>query len=109
MTARPPVPCSRLVSIRGDLENQVRSLFKEGGLFPRATRGPFRTQILRLRDDNHGLRPIIEGSLTVHKVVEEQQAVPDKRVRTAAKADETTRRMMSVPGVGAATALVFCQ
>ena len=31
----------------------------------------------------------------------------DKRVRAAAKADETTRRLMSVPGVGVVTALAF--
>jgi transposase len=31
----------------------------------------------------------------------------DKRVRQAAKKDETTRRLMSVPGVGVVTALAF--
>jgi transposase len=31
----------------------------------------------------------------------------DQRVRMQAKADETTRRLMSVPGVGVVTALAF--
>jgi transposase len=99
---------ARLVSIRRDLENQVRCLLKEIGLlFPRAIRGPFRTKVLALLDDKHVLRPIVEGLLAVHEQVEKQQAVLDKRVRTEAKADETTRRLMSVPGVGVVTALTF--
>jgi hypothetical protein len=34
-----------------------------------------------------------------------QQAALDKSVRQEAKADETTRRLMSVPGMGVVTAL----
>lgn len=99
---------SRLVSIRRDLENQVRSLLKEVGLlFPRAIRGPFRSQVLRLVDHKHFLRPIVDGLLTIHEQVEEQQAVLDGRVRKEAKADDTTQRLMSVPGVGVVTALAF--
>ncbi|MCW3476231.1 IS110 family RNA-guided transposase [Limobrevibacterium gyesilva] len=99
---------SRLVCIRRDLENQVRSLLKEIGLlFPRAIGGPFRTHVLRLLDDKHVLRSIVEGLLAVHQQVEEQQAVLDKRVRMEAKSDETIQRLMSVPGVGVVTALAF--
>ena len=53
------------------------------------------------------LRSIVEGLLAVHEQVEAQQAALDKRVRTEAKADEMTRRLMSVPGVGVVTALAF--
>ena len=99
---------SRLVSIRRDLENQVRSLLKEVGLlFPRAIGSRFRTHVLGLLEEQHVLRPIIEGLLTIHEQVEQQQAALDKRVRHEAKADETTRRLMSVPGVGVVTALAF--
>jgi len=99
---------SRLVGIRRDLENQVRSLLKETGLlFSRAIGGQFRSRVLQLVDPGHVLRPIVEGLLAVHEQVQEQQAVLDKRVRDAAKADETTRRLMSVPGVGVVTALAF--
>lgn len=99
---------SRLVSIRRDLENQVRSLLKEVGLlFPRAIGRQFRTHVLGLIDEKHILRSIVEGLLAVHEQVEEQQTALDKRVRTEAKADETTRRLMSVPGVGVVTALAF--
>jgi transposase len=53
------------------------------------------------------LRPVIDGLLAVHEEVETQQAVLDKRIRVVARADETTRRLMSVPGVGVITALAF--
>src|ERR1700752_3764432 len=55
---------SRLVSIRRDLENQVRSLLKEHGLlFPRAIGKQFRIRVCQLVDDEHMLRPIIDGLL----------------------------------------------
>jgi transposase len=99
---------SRLVSIRRNLENQVRSLLKECGLlFPRAIGGQFRTRVRQLVDDGHMLRSVIDGLLAVHEEVETQQAVLDKCVRAEARADETTRRLMSVPGVGVVTALAF--
>ena len=53
------------------------------------------------------LRSIVEGLLAVHEQVEQQQVVLDKRVRSEAKADQTARRLMSVPGVGVVTALPF--
>jgi transposase len=99
---------SRLVSIRRDLENQVRSLLKEIGLlFPRAIGSQFRTHVLRLLGEEHVLRSIVEGLLAVHAQVEEQQTALDKRVRMEAKSDATTRRLMSVPGVGVVTAVAF--
>src|ERR1700709_153613 len=102
------VAASRLVSIRRDLENQVRSLLKELGLlFKGAIGRQFRTHVLSLLDEKHVLRSIVEGLLGVHEKVEEQQAALDKSVRTDAKSDEAPRRLMIVPGVGVVTALAF--
>ncbi|MDB5410361.1 MAG: transposase [Rhodospirillales bacterium] len=99
---------ARLVSIRRDLENQVRSMLKEIGLlFPRAISAQFRLHVLRLIDDEHPLRSIVEGLLAVHERVGEQQEFLDKQIRQAAKSDETTRRLMTVPGVGVVTAVTF--
>jgi transposase len=99
---------ARLVGIRRDLENQIRSMLKEIGLlFPRAIGSPFRTHVLRLLDDGHPLRPIIDGLLVVYAQIEQQQITLDNRIRWLAKADETTRRRMTVPGVGVVTALTF--
>jgi transposase len=99
---------ARLVGIRRNLENQVRSLLKEAGLvFPRAIGRQFRTRVRQLIDKGHMLCSIVDGLLTVHEEVEAQQAVLDKRIRAAAKADEATQRLMTVPGVGVVTALAF--
>jgi transposase len=57
----------------------------------RAIGGQFRGHVLRLIDEQHPLRPVIDGLLTGHERAEEQQAVLDTRVRKEAKADETTR------------------
>jgi transposase len=77
-----------LVSIRRDLENQ------------------FRSHVRRLLDQ-HVLRSIVDALLAVDEQVEQQQAALDRCVRDEAKADETTRRLMSVPGVGMVKALAF--
>ena len=99
---------SRLVTIRRDLENQVRSMLKEDGLlFPRAIGKQFRDQVRRLLTEAHPLRRIVEGLLGVHERVSQEQELLDRRVREIAKMDETTRRLMTVPGVGVVTALTF--
>jgi transposase len=99
---------ARLVSIRRDLENQIRSMLKEIGLlFPRAIGSPFRAHVLRLLADDHPLRSIIDGLLAVHAQAGQEQMALDNRIRSLAKADETTRRLMTVPGVGVVTALTF--
>jgi transposase len=53
------------------------------------------------------LRLIVHGLLAVHQQADNQQAVLDKRIREETKADATTRRLMSVPGVGVVTAMTF--
>lgn len=98
---------ARLVCIRRDLENQVRSLLKEHGiLFPRAIGAQFRTRVRELAGDG-GLRAIIDCLLAVHEQVTDEQIKLDGCVRKMAKADATTRRLMTVPGVGVVTALTF--
>jgi len=98
---------SRLVAIRRDIENQVRGMLKEEGLlFPRAVDKLFRDHAMRLVD-GQPLQSIISGLLAVHERVCSEQAALDKRVRALARADEITLRLMTVPGVGAVTALTF--
>ena len=99
---------SRLVSIRRDIENQVRSMLKEYGLlFSRAIGAPLRQQVLGLLEGGHPLRAVIEALLSIHERVSREQAKLDEEVRCRARADETVRRLMSVPGVGVVTALTF--
>ncbi|WP_426442357.1 IS110 family transposase [Bradyrhizobium genosp. P] len=98
----------RLVSMRRDIENQVRSLIKEYGLlFPRAIGLQFRNQVSELLGNDHPLLSVISPLLLIHEHICQQQNKFDDEVRKLAKADETTRRLMTVPGVGVVTALTF--
>jgi transposase len=99
---------SRLVGIRRDIENHVRSIIKEYGLlFPRAIGLQFRRQIIELLGDDHQLSPVVAPLLLIHDHVGQQQRKFDDEIRRLAKSDETTRRLMTVPGVGVVTALTF--
>ena len=99
---------SRLVSMRRDIENQVRSLIKEYGLlFPRAIGLQFRNQVSELLGNDHPLLRVISPLLLIHEHICQQQNKFDEEVRRLAKANVTTRRLMTVPGVGVVTALTF--
>jgi transposase len=99
---------SRLVAIRRDIENQVRSMIKEYGLlFRRAVGLQFRKQVIELLGEDHQLRGVIEPLLSIHEDVCRQQTKFDEDVRRLAKSDATTCRLMTVPGVGVITALTF--
>jgi transposase len=99
---------SRLVAIRRDIENQVRSLIKEYGLLaPRAIGLQFRNQVCELLGEDHQLVGVVVPLLSIHEQVCKQQSEFDNEVRRLAKSDETTRRLMTVPGVGVVTALTF--
>lgn len=90
---------SRLVSMRRDIENQVRSLIKECGLlFPRAIGQQFRNQVSELLGVDHLLLSVISPLLSIHENVCQQQGKFDNEVRRLAKLDDTTRRLMTVPG-----------
>lgn len=99
---------SRLVAIRRDLENQVRSMLKEYGLqFSRSIGAQFRRKVVALVVDGHQLRSVIEPLLTVHEQACTEQEKLDRQVRRLAREDDTTRRLMTVPGVGVVTALTY--
>lgn len=99
---------SRLVEIRRDLENQTRSMLKEYGLqFSRSIGSQFRRKVWELVADGHPLRPLVQALLSVHEQVCCEQEKLDRQVRHLAREDETTRRLMTVPGIGVVTALTF--
>ena len=99
---------ARLVSMRRDIENRVRSLIKEYGLlFPRAIGQQFRNTVNDLLGEDHQLLIVVAPLLSIHEHICRQQSEFDNEVRRLAKEDETTRRLMTVPGVGVITALTF--
>lgn len=58
--------------------------------------------------EDHQLVSVIAPLLSIHQHICQQQSKFDDEVRRLAKSDETTRRLMTVPGVGVVTALTFC-
>ncbi|MER9515569.1 transposase, partial [Mesorhizobium sp. M0460] len=90
------------------LENQVRSMLKEYGLqFSRSIGAQFRRKVEALVVDGHQLRSVIEPLLTVHEQACREQEKLERQVRRLAREDDTTRRLMTVPGVGVVTALTY--
>ena len=108
-TARSILVCrSRLVRVRRDLENQMRSMLKECGLlFPRAAGRQFQRRVNDLITDGHALGPILRPLLSVHQQTCSELEKIDRIVRDLAREDETTRRLMTVPGIGVVTALTY--
>lgn len=99
---------SRLVAIRRDLENQVRSMLKECGLiFPRSVAGQFQRRVAELTGKSHMLWSVLQPLLSVHAHVCGELDGLDRQIRHMARADETIRRLMTVPGIGVVTALTF--
>jgi transposase len=76
-------------------------------LFPRAIGRQFRNQVSELLGEDHHLLSVIAPLLSIHEHICQQQGKFDDDVRRLAKSDETTRRLMTVPGVGVVTALTF--
>src|SRR5579864_1225415 len=69
---------SRLVSMRRDIENQVRSMLKEYGLvFSRAIGAPFRQQVVELLQGEHPLTAVVDALLSIHERVSWEQAKLD--------------------------------
>lgn len=99
---------SRLVMVRKDLQNHIRSMLAEIGLcFPRAIGRAFVMRIRELAADQPALRSTVDHLLAAYEHVFAEQAKLDKKVRDLARGDSTVQRFMTVPGVGAVTALAF--
>ncbi|MFH1344008.1 MAG: IS110 family transposase [Pseudomonadota bacterium] len=99
---------ARLVTMRRDLENQVRSMLKEYGLiFPRAIAAQFQRRITELSGEGHVLWPVLLPLHSVHGHVCRELDGVDCQVRQMARADETTQRLMKLRGVGVVTALTL--
>ena len=96
---------SRLVRSAGTWETRSGPCLKEYGLiFPRAIAGQFRRRVIELSGDEHALWPVLQPLLSVHDHVCRELEGLDRQIRELARAEETTRRLMTVPGIGVVTA-----
>jgi len=83
-------------------------MLKECGLiFPCAIARQFQRYVTELTGDGHLLWPVLLPLLSVHGNVCRELEGLDRRVRQMARADETTKRLITVPGVGVVTASTF--
>lgn len=99
---------TRLVMMRKDLQNQMRSMLGEiGQRMPRAVGRAFTSRIRELLIDRPVLSGIVEHLLSVYEHVLSEQAKIDRKLQDVARSDEVVRRLMTVPGIGVVTALAY--
>jgi transposase len=91
-----------------DVENGIRGLLRGFGLkVGQVGRGKFEGRVRDLLRQGPGLQEIIEPLLAVRGGMRSQLAPLDRRVLQVARQDEDCRRLMTMPGVGAVTAVTY--
>ena len=97
-----------LVAMHRDVANQIRGALKTFGLvLGKVAAGAFEVRVRQLIAGNPLLVEVIEALLKVWRITGEQLVTLHRRVLRLAQTDETCRRLMTVPGVGAVTAAAF--
>src|SRR5512132_3723250 len=100
-----------LATMHRDVANQTRGALKTFGLVLRkVAAGAFEARVRQLIAGNPLLVEVVEALLNLLKVwrtTGEQLVTMHRRVLRHAQTDETCRRLMTVPGVGAVTAAAF--
>lgn len=98
----------QLVSIRTALSNQIRGLLKTFGVVLAPGKGgTFEKMVMSRCPDDAAIRSAIEALLCAWRVAGERQRALDAQLIRLARSTDVCHRMMSVPGVGAITALTF--
>jgi transposase len=97
-----------LVTQRCELENQIRGLLKNFGLRVRATKGrAFEQSAADLAAKQPMLGEMVRALLAVWSSLRLQIEVLTRQVHRQVGSDPVCRRLMTMPGVGAMTALAF--
>src|SRR5512132_1726653 len=95
-----------LVAMHRDVANHIRGALKTFGLvLGKVAAGTFEARVRQLIANNPLLVEVIEALLKVWRTTGEQLVTLHRRVLP--QTDETCRRLMTVPGVGAVTAAAF--
>jgi transposase len=92
-----------------DIENEIRGTLRVFGLQlnGRVTSGPFERLIRELVKGVPRLAAMIEPMLIARAALRQQCAVLHKMMLDRVRKDETCRRLMTIPGVGAIAAITF--
>ena len=101
------VRVSRSASGNGGV-NMIRGVLKTFGLLPGAGRGlRFDHRVEALLDDAPDIALIVRPLLVSWRQLREQIAVFDKAVRRQVRIDPICRLLMTVPGIGALSSLMY--
>lgn len=99
---------SELVAIRTTLYNQIRGLLKTFGVVLAAGKGgTFERAVLTRCPEDPLIRSAIDALLEAWRVAGERRQRLDSQLLRLARTDEACQRMITIPGVGAITALTF--
>jgi transposase len=92
-----------------DIENEIRGTLRSFGLkFAGCiTQVSFEERALDLVDDKPKLAAMLRPMLAARAALRQQCAVLHKMVLEAVRSEPTCRRLISVPGVGALTAITY--
>jgi transposase len=98
-----------LVRMRIDLDNHIRGILKAFGLkVGKIATGQFEARVWELIGEGDAqIRWVVGTMLATRAAVVSQLGLLHRAVLAAARQDEVCRRLMTVPGVGAITALAF--
>jgi transposase len=92
-----------------DIENEIRGTLKVFGLkiAGRVTSGPFEGKVLDLIEGLPRIEAMVRPMLIARAILRQQCAVLQKMVLDVVRQHETCRRLMTIPGVGAITAISY--
>ena len=100
---------AQLVKIKRDLENQIRGLLKNLGLvIGKAGGRVFHRRAEELVAGHRLLQAAIRPLLGVRETVRLEIANLTRKLLVMARDNDESRRLMTVPGIGAINALAFC-
>jgi transposase len=99
---------AQLVNMRRDLGTKIRGVLKTfGKLVGKVSERGFAARVHELAADEPGLEEAVSALLAVRERLEQQIEVLETRILSFAKRSDPCRRLMTIPGVGALTAVSF--
>jgi transposase len=99
---------SQLVGMTTQLSNMIRGVLKTFGLLPGTGRGlRFDRKVEALLEGAPEIALIVCPLLATWRQLREQIAIFDKAVRQQVRADSICRLLMTVPGIGALSSLMY--
>lgn len=99
---------AQLVNMRRDVSSKIRGLLKTfGKVVGKVSDRQYEARVIELATGEGGLEEAVSALLAVRERLEQQIGVIEARILSFAKQSNPCRRLMTIPGVGALTAVSF--